>query len=287
MIAQKNEIKFNQLVLNVDLGLYNTYEKNQRIIYLSKGLLIVLNNELIFCDYNKFSRNVIMSFNNKEKLFIKISKLLDDKFCIYTRNETFIYQFNNDKFTVTLLKKINLNLISLLEIERDLFINITEKNIYIWKELKPIIKTDHNIILCFIILIVCIIIKKITLPNFNVLMTIIIAIYLFIVLENIIDKYIYIIYPYKKLKFSFVDNIVKCGYNLCIIRSSTFIRVFNYKTYETIYELVSFEENPESWSFLIIKENYIIIINEATKRLKIYDCIQNEIIFNFIFLYIF
>ena len=171
MKSQKNEIKFNQLVLNVDLGLYNTYEKSQRIVYLSKGLLIVLNNELIFCDYNKFSRNVIMSFNNKEKLFIKISKLLDDKFCIYTRNETFIYQFNNDKFTVTLLKKINLNLISLLEIEKDVFINITEKNIYIWKELKPIIKTDHNIILCFIILIVGIIIKKITLPNFNVLMT--------------------------------------------------------------------------------------------------------------------
>ena len=72
MISQKNEIKFNQLVLNVDLGLYNTYEKSQRIVYLSKGLLIVLNNELIFCDYNKFSRNVIMSFNNKEKLFIKI-----------------------------------------------------------------------------------------------------------------------------------------------------------------------------------------------------------------------
>ena len=278
MIPNKNEIQFNQLVLNVELGKYNTFQKNERILYLSKGLLIAINKELIFYDYNKFSRTLIMTFTNKENLFMKISKLLDDKFCIYTPTETKIYQFNNDNFSITLLKKINLNLVSLIEIEKNVFINITEKNIYIWKELKPIIKADNYIILSFIILLVCIIIKILTLPNFTAAMVIIIAIYLFIVLENIINKYIYVIYPYKKLKFPFVYNIEKCGNNLCCIKSTNFIRVYNYKTYETIYELVSFEENPENWSFLMLKENYIIIIDESSKRLKIYDCGQNKII---------
>ena len=133
MIPNKNEIQFNQLVLNVELGKYNTFQKNERIIYLSKGLLIAINKELIFYDYNKFSRTLIMTFTNKENLFMKISKLLDDKFCIYTPTETKIYQFNNDNFSITLLKKINLNLVSLIEIEKNVFINITEKNIYIWK----------------------------------------------------------------------------------------------------------------------------------------------------------
>ena len=47
MIPNKNEIQFNQLVLNVELGKYNTFQKNERIIYLSKGLLIAINKELI------------------------------------------------------------------------------------------------------------------------------------------------------------------------------------------------------------------------------------------------
>ena len=70
MIPNKNEIQFNQLVLNVELGKYNTFQKNERILYLSKGLLIAINKELIFYDYNKFSRTLIMTFNNKENLFI-------------------------------------------------------------------------------------------------------------------------------------------------------------------------------------------------------------------------
>ena len=54
---------------------------------------------------------------NKENLFMKISKLLDDRFCIYTLNETLIYQFNNEDYTITLLKRINVNLDSLKEID--------------------------------------------------------------------------------------------------------------------------------------------------------------------------
>ena len=65
MIPKENEIKFNQIVLNVELGKFNSYERNQRIIYLSKGLLIALSNEIIFYDYKKFSKKFIMSINKK------------------------------------------------------------------------------------------------------------------------------------------------------------------------------------------------------------------------------
>ena len=278
MLQKEDEIKFNQLILNFELGKYNSFEKNQRVIFLSKGFLVSLNNGIFFYDYSKFSKTLIISFNEKEKLFTKISKLLDDKFCVYTLNETLIYQFNNEDFSVTLLKRINLNLISLIEIEKNVFINTTEKNMYIWKELKSVIKSDHYIILSLVILIVCIIIPKLILANYGVIITIIISIYFAIILENIINKYIYIVYPYKKLKYHSVYNIAKCGNNLCCIKNFESIRIFNYKTYETIYELVSTEENPLNWSFRIINEKYIIIIDKELKRLKIYDCCKNMII---------
>jgi len=278
MITKENEIKFNQIVLNVELGKFNSYERNQRIIYLSKGLLIALSNEIIFYDYKKFSKKFIMSINKKDKFYMKISKLLDDRFCIYTQNETLIYQFNNDDFTVTLLKKINLNLMYLTEVEKNVFINATNKNIYIWKELKPVIKSDQYIFISLNILIVSIIIPKLILATFGTVITILISIYFIIILANIIGKFIYILNPYKKLKFSSVYNIVKCGNNLCCIISNTNILVLNYKTYEIIYELVSQEENPINWSLKVINENYIILIDEIFKKIKIYDCNKNKII---------
>jgi len=278
MITKENEIKFNQIVLNVELGKFNSYERNQRIIYLSKGLLIALSNEIIFYDYKKFSKKFIMSINKKDKFHMKISKLLDDRFCIYTQNETLIYQFNNDDFTVTLLKKINLNLMYLTEVEKNVFINATNKNIYIWKELKPVIKSDQYIFISLNILIVSIIIPKLILATFGTVITILISIYFIIILANIIGKFIYILNPYKKLKFSSVYNIVKCGNNLCCIISNTNILVLNYKTYEIIYELVSQEENPINWSLKVINENYIILIDEIFKKIKIYDCNKNKII---------
>ena len=278
MITKENEIKFNQIVLNVELGKFNSYERNQRIIYLSKGLLIALSNEIIFYDYKKFSKKFIMSINKKDKFHMKISKLLDDRFCIYTQNETLIYQFNNDDFTVTLLKKINLNLMYLTEVEKNVFINATNKNIYIWKELKPVIKSDQYIFISLNILIVSIIIPKLILATFGTVITILISIYFIIILANIIGKFIYILNPYKKLKFSSVYNIVKCGNNLCCIISNTNILVLNYKTYEIIYELVSQEENPINWSLKVINENYIILIDEIFKKIKIYDFNKNKII---------
>ena len=187
MIPKENEIKFNQIVLNVELGKFNSYERNQRIIYLSKGLLIALSNEIIFYDYKKFSKKFIMSINKKDKFHMKISKLLDDRFCIYTQNETLIYQFNNDDFTVTLLKKINLNLMYLTEVEKNVFINATNKNIYIWKELKPVIKSDQYIFISLNILIVSIIIPKLILATFGTVITILISIYFIIILANIIS----------------------------------------------------------------------------------------------------
>ena len=166
----------------------------------------------------------------------------------------------------------------LTEVEKNVFINATNKNIYIWKELKPVIKSDQYIFISLNILIVSIIIPKLILATFGTVITILISIYFIIILANIIGKFIYILNPYKKLKFSSVYNIVKCGNNLCCIISNTNILVLNYKTYEIIYELVSQEENPINWSLKVINENYIILIDEIFKKIKIYDCNKNKII---------
>ena len=143
MLKNEKELNFKQLIYIIDLGEFTIEEKKERIIFLSKGILIAFKEKILFYDYQRFSKTFIKSIDKKDISFIKISKLLDDRFCIYTLNETLIYQFNNEDYTITLLKRINVNLDSLKEIEKDIFINVAGNHIYFWKELKSIYKDDN------------------------------------------------------------------------------------------------------------------------------------------------
>ena len=150
MDKNEKELKFNQLVTKMIIGKFTIFEEQRRIIFLSKGILIAENDSINFYDYKKYSRTLIMPINKKDKKYFKFSKLLNDKFCIYSPSETKIYQFNKKDFTVTLLKTINVNLNKLIEIDDNLFINITDYYFYIWKKLKSIFKWNS---ISFIILI--------------------------------------------------------------------------------------------------------------------------------------
>ena len=84
------------------------------------------------------------------------------------------------------------------------------------------------------------------------------------------------------IRYNKAYNIKKCGTNLCIIQSLENIRLFNYKNYKSIKEIISSAEIPIQWVFIINNENLILLFNIITYKIKIYDTIQDKIIKNYI-----
>ena len=99
MKENEKELKFNQLITKIIIGRFKTNENRHRIIFLSKGILIAEKDVIYFYEYERYSKKFIMLLNEKEKKNFCFSKLLNDKFCIYSPGETKIYQFNNKDFT--------------------------------------------------------------------------------------------------------------------------------------------------------------------------------------------
>lgn len=279
MLKNEKELNFKQLIYIIDLGEFTIEEKKERIIFLSKGILIAFKEKILFYDYQRFSKTFIKSIDKKDISFIKISKLLDDRFCIYTLNETLIYQFNNEDYTITLLKRINVNLDSLKEIEKDIFINVAGNHIYFWKELKSIYKDDNLFITILNIFFGYIL--STFLPNYlGVFIYIIIAFFYAIISFIIIHKYVYLINPYKRFRKNSIYRYEKCGNNLCCIKTFESIYIFNYRNFKIIKEIFPISEQSHFWYFCIINENLILLINNVSRRLAIFDVDQNKIIKN-------
>ena len=235
MAKNEKELKFNQLVTKIIIGKFTIFEDQGRIIFLSKGILIAENESINFYDYKRYSRTFIMPINKKDKRYFKFSKLLNDKFCIYSPNETKIYQFNKKDFTVTLLKTININLNKLIEIDDNLFINIKDYYFYIWKKLKPIFKWNS---IGFIILIMLlnlfftqwlIQLRKFWIYLINFILATILLI--------LIKLYIHLLNPYKRIKNGLVYHLEKCGKNICCLVSRDYAGIFNYKSFNIIKKI--------------------------------------------------
>ena len=95
-------------------------------------------------DYIKYSKHYLMTIPKEYGDDIKLGRLRNNKFYMSTKNETFIYQFNND-LSIKLVNRINVNLNPLTEIEDNIYINSTVNYLYIWKELKQIFKKNQLI----------------------------------------------------------------------------------------------------------------------------------------------
>ena len=54
--------------------------------------------------------------------------------------------------------------------------------------------------------------------------------------------------------------------------------IFNHYNYKIIKEIISSNESPYLWDFVIINENIILLINKLNNRMKIYDIKKNKII---------
>ena len=277
MIKNEKELIFQQLITKIGVCNFPSYVNNRRVIFLSKGILIAHNDKINFYDFKRYSKTFIKSIKEEDKKYIKISKLLDDKFCICTKNESFIYQFNNDDFTITLLKTINVDLNYLKELEKDVYINNTEKYIYIWKQLKSVFKYDDKIFFIPKIILGNFILKLFP-QNINTFLYYLIFVFTIIFLDFLFYKYIYIINPYKRMKNNIIVQIEKCGNNLCCMKSYNNIVIFNYIKNIIIKEIISSNEEPYFWYFVTINENLILFINKINRRMKIYDLNKNIII---------
>ena len=279
MLQNEKELNFKQLIYIIDLGKFTEDERKQRIIFLSKGILIAFKEKILFYDYKRFSKIFIKSIDKKDMPYIKISKLLDDRFCIYTLNETLIYQFNNEDYTITLLNRINVDLNSLKEIEKNIFINVAGNHIYFWKELKPIFK-DDNMLITILNIFLGYIFSTFIPNDLGGILYLLIAIFYAIISFIIIHKYIYLINPYKRFRKNSIYRYEKCGNNLCCIKTYESIYIFNYRNFKVIKEIFSHSQQPNFWDFCIINGNLILFINNVSRRIAIFDINQNKIIKN-------
>ena len=270
----KNEdiIKYDQLITKIEIGKFNFGASDRKIIILSKGLLIVHNKEIVFYDFKRYQRRTIIKLT-KEKEDIELSKLLNDKFCLYSNDETLIYQFNNNNFSATLLKRINVNLKKLIEIEKDKYINITQYYYYIWTDLRPIFKSNQ--IFFYIIDILIAIFIRTLLIKYGKILTYVIIIFQIIIFIFILKKFIYLLNPYKRIKGKIKPHIKKCGKNICFISAFNYIGILDYKNLK-IKRIIKDEKAFLYWNYFIVNEKIIIFNHILNNNWIIYD-MQNDI----------
>ena len=168
MEENENEIKFDQLMMKINIGKYQFLASSRKFAFFPKGILIIHNNEMFFYDFIKYSRHFITTTTKEfgdDNFGVYLGRLRNNKFYMCRKNVTLIYQFNDDDFTIKLLNRINIILYSLGEIEDNVYIDRKDEYMYIWKELKPIYK-KHQLIF-YIINTIFVLFLYLLLFNFN------------------------------------------------------------------------------------------------------------------------
>ena len=278
-IKDEDQIKFAQLLIKLNIGRYSFLEDVRKIFLLSNGILIIHNNKMFLYDYIKYYKHYLMTIPKEYGNDIKLGRLRNNKFYMSTKNETFIYQFNDD-FSIKLVNRINVNLNPLTEIEDNIYINSASDYLYIWKELKPIFK--KNQLIFYILNTIFVLFLYLSLASLGkvIVYTIIILEYTTFIFAH--RKFVYLLNPYKRLKIMFQPKIDKCGKNFCCISTINSQELLDYKNF-TIKTIRLGGENQfiSLWYRYIINDNIIIFTTFVDKKCKIYDVKQDKIINNF------
>ena len=275
MEENEKKLKFNQLMTKIIIGRFALFESRYRTLFLSKGILIAEKEAIYFYDYKKYSKTFIMFIDKEEKRNFRFSKLLNDKYCIYSLDETKIYQFNNKDYTVTLLQTINVNLKKLIEIDDNKFINITYNYFYIWKKLKSIYKCDQMLFIILILilnLLISFLLQHLEYHFINFINFI-----TTIVLVIMLRSYVHLLNPYKRIKKGEFYHLEKCGKNICCLATSDYVGIYDYKNFKKIKT----NNLNNQTTFFIINENIIMFTNEKNRECKIYNISLNRIINKF------
>lgn len=279
----ENEIekkKFEQLIMKIHVGKYFLASQVNKIIFLKKGILIVYNKEMLFYDYIKLSKHILMpitkEFGNYNS--IQLGELKNNKFFMCTQNETFIYQLNDD-FTIKLLNRLNINLFNLVEIEDNIYLNKKRNYMFIWKELKSIYKKNQLLFYVLNAIFVLFFALGLFLLNFNKITVFTVIILEFTTFVFIYRKYVYLLNPYKRIKTNVQTPVRKCGKYLYFESSPKTGALIDYKTFEIRTIKFGNDNSPTSlWSSKVINDNTILFVNISDKRCKIYDVKKDKII---------
>ena len=129
---ESEELKFGQIMFKSKICTYNHLNDtriSQKIILLSSGILFAKDNQLIFLDYKKYSRKIFNPESLKGKQIKKLGILQNDKFCVYCENDTYIYEFNKENYSIKEFNHVNVNLQYLIETKEHQFINCASEGI--------------------------------------------------------------------------------------------------------------------------------------------------------------
>ena len=278
MENNENEIKFDQLMMKINIGEYPFITYPGKIIFLNKGILIIHNNEIFFYDFIKYSRHFIMTITKEfgDNNYTGLGRLKNNKFYMYTENETLIYQFNDDDFTIKLLKRINISLFHLREIDDNVYIHTKDEYMYIWKELKPIFK--KNQLIFYIMNTIFVLFLYLLLFNFNKILVYTIIILEYTTFIFVHPKFVYLFNPYKRIKTCMNTHIAKCGKYLCFETKSRNKALIDYKNF-TIKNIKLDDEQQNTLYPIIfpINDNIVIFSNILDKKYKVYDVQQDKI----------
>ena len=82
MEENENEIKFDQLIMKINIGEYPFVFSSGKIIFFPKGILIIHKNEMFFYDFIKYTRHFIMTIPKEfeDCNYTKIERLSNNKF---------------------------------------------------------------------------------------------------------------------------------------------------------------------------------------------------------------
>ena len=290
-------LKFDQLISRIKIGNYNYYDDviiSKRVLLLSCGILFIRDNQLIFFDYKKYKGKVFNTESLKGKQVKSLGKLQNEKFCVYCLNDTYIYQFNKENYSIKEINHVNVNLHYLIETKEHQFINFASKGIYIWSKLKKIFV--HNEVPClylyltiFIFAFIIIYITPSSFSGFEVdgfnlkcnnYKKLFLPLFLFCCMFCFLYyKYYYLLNPYKLIFHKYIQGFERIGISdFYVVDSFYNIDLFNIKT----FEMTRLFNGNGNLQYLIVNSKIILVLNLLNNQFKVYDVSSKQVINEFI-----
>ena len=290
-------LKFDQLISRIKIGNYNYYDDvriSKMVLLLSCGILFIRDNQLIFFDYKKSKGKVFNPESLKGKQVKSLGKLQNEKFCVYCLNDTYIYQFNKENYSIKEINHVNVNLHYLIETKEHQFINFASKGIYIWSKLKKIFV--HNEVPClylyltiFIFAFIIIYITPSSFSGFEVdgfnlkcnnYKKLFLPLFLFCCMFCFLYyKYYYLLNPYKLIFHKYIQGFERIGISdFYVVDSFYNIDLFNIKT----FEMTRLFNGNGNLQYLIVNSKIILVLNLLNNQFKVYDVSSKQVINEFI-----
>ena len=132
--SDNGDLKYNQIIYKIKLGISDIFgitKTSKKIIFLSCGILFAKDDQLIFYNYKNIAQKLFNIKSLKGKNILKLSLLQNNNFCVYCQNNTYIFEFDKENYTIKEITQVDINLKSLIETKEHKYINFADNMIYI------------------------------------------------------------------------------------------------------------------------------------------------------------